>query len=96
MHTKKLSINKYWAFAYESEDVLFRNHVHIFKAALYKSHIQSPQITKVIVQVRIQFGRKTTLEVVFLQRDTSNAELFMSQFRRQYLKRSYTLFATAA
>lgn len=69
----------------------------IFPRLLFINHTyRVQQITKVIVQVRIHFDRKMTLEVVFLQRDTSNVELFMSQFRRQYLKSSYTLSATAA
>ena len=68
-----------------SSRLLFINHTY-----------RVQQITKVIVQVRIQFDRKMTLEVVFLQRDTSKVELFMFQLRRQYLKRSYTLSAMAA
>ena len=48
------------------------------------------------VQVRIQFDRKMTLNVIFLQRNTTNVELLMSQFHRQYLKRSKMFLAMAA
>ena len=76
-----------------SEDVLFRNHVHTFRLLFTNHTYRVQQMTK--FQVRIQSDRKMTFDVVFLQRNTTNVEFLMSQFRRQYLKRSKMFLAMA-
>lgn len=55
-----------------SGDVLFRNHVHTFRLFFTNHTYRAQQMTKVIDQVRIQLGRKTSFNVAFLQRNTTN------------------------
>jgi len=63
-------------------DVLFRDDVHTFRLLFTNHTYRAQQMTKIIDQVRIQqLDRKTSFDVAFLQRNTTNmVELLVFQF----------------